>query len=83
MDSNNVVDVILELININRDGKKGYQDAAEHAKAADLKSSFRQQAGERARFAKQLETEPAQLVSKRPRKGPDMSRLPCTGVGLR
>lgn len=61
MDNNNAVDVIRELINTNRDGEKGYQDAAEHAKAADLKSFFRQQAGERARFASQLEAELTKL----------------------
>lgn len=61
MDSNNPVDVIRELINTNRDGEKGYQDAAEHAKAADLKSFFRQQSGERARFASQLEAELTKL----------------------
>ena len=33
MDVNNVVDVLRELIKINRDGEKGYQDAAQHAKA--------------------------------------------------
>src|ERR1700681_1183810 len=61
MERNNVVDVLRELININRDGEKGYQDATEHAKAADLKSFFRQQASERARFASQLEAELARL----------------------
>ena len=34
MDENNAVDVIRELINTNRDGEKGYKDAADHAKAA-------------------------------------------------
>ena len=38
MDNNNAADVLRELINTSRDGEKGYQDAAEHAKAADLKS---------------------------------------------
>ena len=61
MDRNNVVDMLRELINVNRDGEKGYQDATEHAKAADLKSFFRQQASERARFASQLEAELARL----------------------
>jgi uncharacterized protein (TIGR02284 family) len=57
------------LININRGGEKGCQDAAEHAKAAGLKSFFRQQAGERARFARQLETEMAQLGEPTTEKG--------------
>ncbi len=61
MDNNNVVDVVRELININRDGEKGYQDAAEHAKAAELQSFFRQQGSERGRFATQLESELSRL----------------------
>jgi uncharacterized protein (TIGR02284 family) len=61
MDVNNVVDVLRELIKINRDGEKGYQDAAQHAKATELQSFFRQQASERARFAGQLETELGRL----------------------
>jgi uncharacterized protein (TIGR02284 family) len=61
MDHNSVVDVLVELINTNRDGEKGYQDAAEHAQAADLKSFFRQQASERTRFASQLASELARL----------------------
>jgi uncharacterized protein (TIGR02284 family) len=61
MDHNSLVDVLVELINTNRDGEKGYQDAAEHAQAADLKSFFRQQASERTRFASQLASELARL----------------------
>jgi uncharacterized protein (TIGR02284 family) len=61
MAENNVADVIRELINTNRDGEKGYQDAAKHAKAAELQSFFRQQASERTRFAGQLETELSRL----------------------
>jgi uncharacterized protein (TIGR02284 family) len=61
MDENNAVDVVRELININRDGEKGYKDAADHAKAADLQSFFRQHATERAGFASQLESELTQL----------------------
>jgi uncharacterized protein (TIGR02284 family) len=61
MAENNVVDVVRELININRDGEKGYKDAAEHAKTSDLQSFFRQQGSERARFASQLEAELSRL----------------------
>ena len=57
MDSTNAVDVIRELVNTNRDGEKGYLDAAEHAKSADLKTYFRKQGSERARFATQLDAE--------------------------
>ena len=61
MDQKNPADVLRELINTNRDGEKGYKDAAEHAKAADLQSFFRKQASERTRFASQLEAELARL----------------------
>ena len=57
MDSSTAVDVIRELVNTNRDGEKGFLDAAEHAKSADLKTHFRQQGIERARFATQLDAE--------------------------
>ena len=68
MAENNVVDVVRELVNTNRDGEKGYQDAAEHAKGADLKSFFRKQATERAQFANQLETELTRLGEPAPKK---------------
>jgi len=61
MDTSNVGDVLRELVKTNRDGEKGYNDAAEHAKSADLKAFFRQQGSERARFATQLETELTRL----------------------
>ncbi len=61
MDNTNVGDVLRELVNTNRDGEKGYNDAAEHAKSSDLKAFFRQQGSERARFATQLETALAKL----------------------
>ena len=57
MNTSNVGDVLRELVKTNRDGEKGYSDAAEHAKSADLKAFFRQQGSERARFATQLEAE--------------------------
>lgn len=61
MDENNAISVVENLIEICKDGQKGYQDAAEHAKAADLKQYFREQSAERGKFAHELHTELAKL----------------------
>ena len=57
MDKNNAVNVLEDLIETCKDGQKGYQDAAEHAKRPDLKAYFNQQSLERSRFAGELEAE--------------------------
>jgi uncharacterized protein (TIGR02284 family) len=57
MDENNALSVIENLIEICKDGQKGYQDAASHVKRSDLKTYFNEQSLERARFAGELEAE--------------------------
>jgi uncharacterized protein (TIGR02284 family) len=57
MDENNAISVVENLIEICKDGKKGYQDAAEHAKRPDLKTYFNEQSLERSKFAGELESE--------------------------
>jgi uncharacterized protein (TIGR02284 family) len=57
MDENNAISVIENLIETCKDGQKGYQDAAAHAKRSDLKTYFNEQSLERARFAGELEAE--------------------------
>ena len=57
MDKNNAISVIEDLIETCKDGQKGYQDAASHAKRLDLKTYFNEQSLERARFAGELEAE--------------------------
>jgi uncharacterized protein (TIGR02284 family) len=49
------VELIKKLIETCRDGQAGYLEAAEHARNADLRAFFSQQAMERARFAAELE----------------------------
>ena len=61
MDENNAISVVENLIETNKDGQKGYQDAAEHVKRSDLKTYFNEQSLERARFAGELETELVRL----------------------
>jgi uncharacterized protein (TIGR02284 family) len=61
MDENNVVSVLENLIETCKDGQKGYQDAAQHAKRPDLRSYFNEQSLERGRFAQELETELAKV----------------------
>ncbi len=57
MDQSDVVSVLKDLIETCKDGQKGYQDAAQHAKRADLKTFFNQESLERSRFAGELEAE--------------------------
>jgi len=61
MDENNAISAVENLIEVSKDGQKGYQDAAEHVKRADLKGYFNEQSAERGRFARELETELAKL----------------------
>jgi len=57
MNENNAVSVLENLIETCKDGQKGYQDAASHAKRSDLKTFFNEQSLERSRFAGELEAE--------------------------
>jgi uncharacterized protein (TIGR02284 family) len=57
MDENNAVSVVENLIETCKDGQKGYQDAASHAKRTDLKTFFNEQSMERGRFAQELQAE--------------------------
>jgi uncharacterized protein (TIGR02284 family) len=57
MDEKNAVSVLEDLIEICKDGQKGYQDAAEHVKRTDLKTYFNEQSLERGRFAGELQAE--------------------------
>jgi uncharacterized protein (TIGR02284 family) len=61
MDENNAISVVENLIETCKDGQKGYQDAAEHVKRADLKTYFNEQSMERGRFAQELQPELARL----------------------
>jgi uncharacterized protein (TIGR02284 family) len=61
MDENNVISVVENLIETNRDGQKGYKEAAEHVKRPDLKTYFNEQSMERGRFAMELQAELAKL----------------------
>jgi uncharacterized protein (TIGR02284 family) len=56
MDEKESAKVIEKLIEISKDGEKGYKDAAEHAKRSDLKTFFITQSSERGRFARELQT---------------------------
>ncbi len=61
MDENNPVSVVEHLIERCRDGQKGFREAAEKAKAADLKAFFNEVSAERAHFAQELQAELATL----------------------
>jgi uncharacterized protein (TIGR02284 family) len=61
MDENNAISVVENLIETNKDGQKGYQDAAHHVKRSDLRTFFNEQSLERSRFAGELEAELVRL----------------------
>jgi uncharacterized protein (TIGR02284 family) len=61
MDEKNAISVVENLIETCKDGQKGYQDAAQHAKRADLKSFLSEQSAERGRFAQELQIELSKL----------------------
>jgi uncharacterized protein (TIGR02284 family) len=55
MDQKDPLKTIEKLIEVCRDGEKGYKDAAEHAKRSDLKTFFTAQSSERGRFVRELQ----------------------------
>ena len=59
--NNNVIGLVENLIEICRDGEKGYKDAASHVKRTDLKTFFTEQGVQRARFADELQVELSKL----------------------
>jgi len=61
MNENDAISVVENLIETCKDGKKGYEDAAQHVKSADLKTYFNEQSLERSRFAGELEGELVRL----------------------
>jgi uncharacterized protein (TIGR02284 family) len=56
MNQKDSVKVIEKLVEVCKDGEKGYKDAAEHVKRPDLKTFFTTQSSERGRFARELQT---------------------------
>ena len=61
MDRNDAISVVENLIETCKDGQKGYQDAAEHAKRPDLRTYFNELSIERGSFTAELQTELAHL----------------------
>lgn len=52
-----ILDQLNKLLTDTRDGEKGYQEAAENVKDAELKSLFLAQSRQRAEFAMELDRE--------------------------
>jgi uncharacterized protein (TIGR02284 family) len=67
------VELIKKLIETCRDGQAGYLEAAEHARNADLRAFFSQQAMERARFAAELGSAARRLGEADPSQGPSIA----------
>ena len=57
MDRNQTIDVLNGLIETDRDGQEGFQEAADNVQNADLKTFFADASLERARFVGELQQE--------------------------
>ncbi len=68
MDKDNANSVLKNVIDTAKDGEKGFREAAEHFKSADLKSMAQRVSAERASFARELEPE-LQTDAKKPSEG--------------
>ncbi len=56
MDRDDVVETLNDLIETSKDGEYGFQQCAEHAKSASLKTVFTQRASECRQAAQELQT---------------------------
>jgi uncharacterized protein (TIGR02284 family) len=78
------VDLIKKLIETCRDGQAGYLEAAEHARNADLRAFFSQQAMERARFAAELEGVAKRMGEPDPSQGTSIAgKMHCAWIDLK
>ncbi len=78
------VELIKKLIETCRDGQAGYLEAAEHARNADLRAFFSQQAMERARFAAELEGVARRLGEADPAQDSSIvSKIHCAWIDLK
>ncbi len=57
MNNDNPSNVLKSVVETARDGEKGFREAAEHFKSAELKSMAQRVSAERAGFARELEPE--------------------------
>ena len=61
MDNDKVISTLNDIIEICRDGQKGFKEAAENVKNPDLKSFFNECSTERAQFVTDLQLEVRRL----------------------
>ena len=64
MNKDNAGSVLKNVVNTARDGERGFREAAEHFKSAELKTMAQRISSERAGFAKELEPELQSSVGK-------------------
>src|SRR5215469_4856889 len=80
MDENDAISVTENLIEICKDGQKGYQDAAQHVKRTDLKAYCNERSAERGRFAMSCRRSWLNWASRR-RKSQERLAARCDGRG--
>jgi uncharacterized protein (TIGR02284 family) len=83
MRTHNVVDVLNDLIEVSRNGQKGFDACAKHAKAPELKSVFTTHAAECARAAEELEAQVRACGGKPDHKGSAAGAIHRGWIALR
>ena len=77
------VDHLQKLLGTVRDGETGFQEAAEHAEAASLKTLFQGRAAQRAKLATELETKISELGGQPRERGSVGAALHRTWLNVR
>lgn len=77
------VDHLQKLLGTVRDGETGFQEAAEHAESASLKTLFQGRSAQRAKLATELETKISELGGQPRERGSVGAALHRTWLGVR
>ena len=83
MTNDQAVDHLQKLLGTVRDGETGFQEAAEHAEAASLKTLFQGRASQRAKLATELETKISELGGQPRERGSVGAALHRTWLNVR
>lgn len=83
MSPNDIIDALNDLIETCRNGEKGFEACARHAKAPELKSVFGTRAVDCARAAEELETQVRSLGGRPGHGGTTMAALHRGWLALR
>lgn len=83
MTNDQAVDHLQKLLGTVRDGETGFQEAAEHAEAASLKTLFQGRSAQRAKLAAELEAKISELGGQPRERGSVGAALHRTWLNVR